>query len=78
MHNGARGRHDHGHGWPRWPWVGAVPCQALPLLRFFTYNIRVRKKVSKGEGEPGNEAILLHIHRIGIVHHTQCHISLPP
>ena len=56
MHNGARGRHDHSHGWPRWPWVGAVPCQALPLLRFFVCTIRARKKVRKGEGEPGNEA----------------------
>ena len=54
MHNGARGR--HGHGWPRWPRVGAVPYQALPLLRFFACNIRARKKVRKGEGEPGNEA----------------------
>ena len=57
MHNGARGRHDHGHGWPRWPRVGAVPYQTLPLLRFFAYNIRARKKSEKGEGEPGNEAI---------------------
>ena len=56
MHNGARDHHDHGHGWPRWPRVGAVPYQALPLLRFFTCNIRLRKNARKGEGEPGNEA----------------------
>jgi hypothetical protein len=43
-----------------WPRVGAVPYQALPLLRFFAYNIcaRKEKKVRKGEGEPGNEASL--------------------
>jgi hypothetical protein len=40
--------------------VGAVPYQALPLLRFFMCNIRAREKkifkVRKGEGELGNEA----------------------
>ena len=54
--NGARGHHDHGHGWPRWPRMGGVPYQALTLLRFFAYNIRACEKVRKGEGEPGNEA----------------------
>ena len=56
VHNGARGRHDHGHGWPRWPRVGAVLYQALPLLRFLACNICVRENVRKGEEEPGNEA----------------------
>ena len=37
----------------RWPRVGGVSYQALPLLRFFTYKIRTREKVRKGEGEPG-------------------------
>ena len=37
----------------RWPLVGEVPYQALPLLRFFAYKIRAREKVRKGEGEPG-------------------------
>ena len=40
----------------RWPWVGEVPYQALPHLRFFAYKIRVHEKVKKGEGEPGDEA----------------------
>ena len=40
--------------------MGGVPYQALPLVRFFAYNIHVREKVSKGEGEPGNEASLLY------------------
>ena len=40
----------------RWPRVGGVPYQALPLLRFFAYKIRAREKVRKGEGEPGDEA----------------------
>ena len=42
-------------GWPR---VGEVPYQALPLLRFFAYKVRAREKMRKGEGEPGDEAIL--------------------
>ena len=28
VHNGARDLHDHGHGWPRWPRVAAVPYSA--------------------------------------------------
>ena len=40
----------------RWPRVGRVPYQALPLLRFFAYKIHVREKVRKREGEPGDEA----------------------
>ena len=40
----------------RWPRVGEVPYQALPLLRFFAYKIRTREKVRKREGEPGDEA----------------------
>ena len=40
----------------RWPRVGGVPYQALPLLRLFTYKIHAREKVRKGEGEPGDEA----------------------
>ena len=40
----------------RWPQVGEVPYQALPLLRFFAYKIRAREKVRKREGEPGDEA----------------------
>ena len=43
----------------RWPRVGRVPYQALPLLRIFTYKIRAREKVRKGEGEPGDEAIII-------------------
>ena len=39
----------------RWPRVGGVPYKALPLLRFFAYNIRVHEKVRR-EGEPGDEA----------------------
>ena len=42
----------------RWPRVGGVPYQALPLLRFFAYKIRAREKMRKGEGEPGDEASL--------------------
>ena len=61
VHNGARGCHDHSHGWLRWPRVDVVPYQALPLLQFFTCNIKFCarknfKKVRKGEGEPRNEA----------------------
>ena len=40
--------------------MGEVPYQALPLLRFFAYKIRAREKVRKGEGEPGDEANLIH------------------
>ena len=67
--NGVCGHHDHGHRWPRWPQVGRVLYQALPLLQFFVYartkkrekeesldNICLRRK---GEREPGNEAIIL-------------------
>ena len=36
--------------------MGAVPYQALPLLRFFACKYSRAKKVRKGEGEPGNEA----------------------
>ena len=68
VHNGACGHHDHGHSWPRWPRVGAVPYQALPLLRFFTCNIHVWKKVRKGEGEPGNEANLMVLTTPYVVH----------
>ena len=53
------------HPWPSGqelvsarPRVGAVPYQALPLLQFFTHNIRMGKE-SKGEGEPGNKAKLM-------------------
>ena len=44
----------------RWPRVGRVPYQALPipLLRYFAYKFRAREKVRKGEGEPGDEAIV--------------------
>ena len=40
----------------RWPQMGEVLYQALPLLRFFVYKIRTHEKVRKGEGEPGDEA----------------------
>ena len=40
----------------RWPRVGEVPYQALPLLRFFMCKICVCEKVRKGEGEPGDKA----------------------
>ena len=48
--------HVVAHGWPKWPWMGGLPYQALLLLQFFMYNIRAREKIRKGEGEPGNEA----------------------
>ena len=57
MHNGARVHHDHGHGWPRWPRVGAVPYQALPLLRFFACKYSRAKKVRKGEGSLGTRLV---------------------
>ena len=38
--------------------MGAVPYQALPLLRFFACKYSRAKKVRKGEGEPGNEAMI--------------------
>ena len=41
----------------RWPQVGGIPYQALPLLRLFTYKIRAHEKMRKGEGEPGDKAI---------------------
>ena len=59
MHNGARVHHDHGHGWPRWPRVGAVPYQALPLLRFFACKYSRAKKVRKGEGSLGTRLGLI-------------------
>ena len=53
-------------GWPRCaevyrPRVGAVPYQAHPLLGFFMCKIRTCQKSEKGEEEPGNKAIDLHI-----------------
>ena len=41
---------------PGWPWVGAVPYQALFLFRFSCAIIRACVKVRKGEGEPGYKA----------------------
>ena len=55
-----------GHGWARF-------CTRLSLSFDFS---RIIFAHEKGEGEPGNEAILLYIHKIDIVHHTLCHISL--
>ena len=40
----------------RWPQVGGVPYQSLPLLLFFAHKMRVHEKVRNGEGEPGDEA----------------------
>ena len=40
----------------RWPQVGGVPYQALPLLRFFRVQNSRTRKVRKGEGEQGDEA----------------------
>ena len=56
--NRARGHHEYGHGWPRWPLVGVVPYQALPHFPFFMYNIHTCEKVRNREGEPGNKAAL--------------------
>ena len=55
MHKGASGHQDLGQAATDGPGGGGGggPYQALPLLRFFAYEIRARKKVRKGEGEPG-------------------------
>ena len=54
MHKGASGHQDLGQvATDGRGGGGGVPYQALPLLRIFAYEIRARKKVRKGEGEPG-------------------------
>ena len=47
VHNGARDFHDHGHGWPRWPRVAAVPYLCFDFSRVIYSRA---KKVRKGEG----------------------------
>ena len=62
LHNGGVATSTKLKTMARWPRVGGIPYQALPLLRFFAYKIHTREKVQrKGEGEPEDEAISSHI-----------------
>ena len=62
MHKGASGHQDLGQ--VATGGRGSVPGSPSPSI--FAYKFRAREKVRKGEGEPGDEAMLGHAHEYRI------------